>query len=180
MAENNKSNNNYDEDTQKDMYLTFHVANEDYAIDISYVTEIIGIQVITAVPDMPKFIKGVINLRGKIIPAVDVRLRFKLETREYNDRTCIIVVEFDETLIGLIVDEVKEVCSIPESQVEPVPTTLIGKTSRFIQGIGKLGEEVKIILDVSKLLYDDELEKVKDAGLSGDGKEIHEKSDVSS
>jgi purine-binding chemotaxis protein CheW len=150
-----------EEDTQKDKYLTFHLANEDYALEIKFVTEIIGVQKITEVPDMPDFVKGVINLRGKVIPVVDVRIRFRLEPIPYGDRTCIIVVDIDDTSIGLIVDEVSEVLNIPENQVDPPPQTSKGAKSRYIQGIGKVGEQVKIILNVQKLLNDDELEGVK-------------------
>jgi purine-binding chemotaxis protein CheW len=152
-----------DEDAQKDKYLTFHLASEEYGVEIRYVTEIIGIQKITEVPDMPEFVKGVINLRGKIIPVLDVRIRFKLEACEYNDRTCIIVVDIDDMAVGLVVDEVSEVANIPEEQVEPPPKTGKNKSSRFIKGMGKMGDEVKIILDVSKLLYDDEKEVLKEA-----------------
>ena len=115
-----------DEDAQKDKYLTFHLAKEDYAVEIRHVTEIIGIQRITEVPDMPDFVRGVINLRGKIIPVIDVRTRFKIEAKEYDDRTCIIVVNINDMSVGLVVDEVSEVASIPEEQVEPPPTAASG------------------------------------------------------
>ena len=111
------------EDTQKDKYLTFHLAGEDYGIEIKYVIEIIGIQSITDVPDMPAFIRGVINLRGKVIPVMDVRARFELPNRDYDDRTCIIVVNLDGTEVGLVVDEVSEVADIPIANVEPPPKT---------------------------------------------------------
>jgi len=146
-----------DEDTQKDKYLTFHLAGEDYGIDIAFVTEIIGIQKITEVPDMPTFVKGVINLRGKVIPVMDVRCRFKMEERAYDERTCIIVVDINETAVGLLVDKVNEVADIPEQDVEPPPKTAKGVSSRFIKGLGKIGKEVKILLKVDKLLFDEEL-----------------------
>ncbi|OGR01527.1 MAG: chemotaxis protein CheW [Deltaproteobacteria bacterium RIFOXYD12_FULL_50_9] len=146
-----------DEDTQKNKYLTFHLAKEDYGIEIRYVTEIIGIQRITEVPDMPDFLKGVINLRGKVIPVMDVRTRFNMEQREYDDRTCIIVVNINNTSIGLVVDKVQEVVNIPESQVEPSPEKAKGKRSRFLQGMGKINNEVKILLNVEQLLYEEEL-----------------------
>ncbi len=145
-----------DEDTQKDKYLTFHIAGEDYGIEIAFVTEIIGIQKITEVPDMPTFVKGVINLRGKVIPVMDVRLRFGLEEREYDERTCIIVVEIKDTSVGLVVDLVNEVADIPEDQVEPSPKTGKTTSSRFIKGMGKMDDEVKILLKVDKLLFDEE------------------------
>ena len=152
-----------DEDAQKDKYLTFHLAGEDYGIEIKYVTEIIGIQKITEVPDMPDFVKGVINLRGKVIPVMDVRVRFHLASRDYDERTCIIVVDINETSVGLVVDEVREVANIPEAQVEPPPATGSGTGSRYIQGMGKLDDEVKIILNVSQLLYEEELAQMEAA-----------------
>ncbi len=152
-----------DEDTQKDKYLTFHLAGEDYGIDIAFVTEIIGIQKITQVPDMPVFIKGVINLRGKVIPVMDVRLRFKMEERAYDERTCIIVVDINTTAVGLVVDEVREVADIPEAQVEPPPASGRGTSSRYLKGLGKMGDEVKILLNAEKLLYDEELELIEAA-----------------
>jgi purine-binding chemotaxis protein CheW len=152
-----------DEDTQKDKYLTFHLANEDFGIEIRFVTEIIGIQSITQIPEMPDFIKGVINLRGKVIPVMDVRARFRLSHREYDERTCIIVVDISNTIVGLVVDEVREVMSITESEVEPPPKAAGKKGSQFIQGLGKVGNEVKIILNVSQLLYDEEIEQLVEA-----------------
>ena len=152
-----------DEDTQKDKYLTFHLAGEDYGIEIAFVTEIIGIQKITEVPDMPDFIKGVINLRGKVIPVMDVRVKFKLDSRDYDERTCIVVVDIDETSIGLVVDEVSEVVDIPESNVEPPPKTGKGTSSRYLKGMGKIEEEVKILLNIERLLYEEELEQIATA-----------------
>lgn len=149
-----------DEDTLKDKFLTFRIRGEDYGIEIRYVTEIIGIQKITEVPDVPEFVKGVINLRGKVIPVMDVRIRFKLEEREYDDRTCIIVVNINETTVGFIVDRVSEVTNIPEDQIEPPPQISKGGSSRYIKGMGKVGDEVKILLDVNCLLYDEELEQI--------------------
>lgn len=149
-----------DEDTQKGKFLTFHIDKEDFGIEIRYVTEIIGIQKITEVPDMPDFVKGVINLRGKVIPVMDVRRRFKLPLRDYDDRTCIIVVNMDDTAVGLVVDKVNEVADIPDTQIEPPPRS--GRSSsRYIQGLGKIGEEVKILLDVNSLLYDEEIEHIR-------------------
>ncbi len=144
------------EDTQKGKFLTFHLANEDYGIEIRFVTEIIGIQKITEVPDMPAFVKGVINLRGKVVPVMDVRTRFNLPARDYDDRTCIIVVNIDDKAVGLVVDKVNEVADIPEKQIEPPPRTNKEGT-RYIEGMGKINNEVKILLDVQRLLYSEEL-----------------------
>jgi purine-binding chemotaxis protein CheW len=141
------------EDTQKDKFLTFRVADEDYGIAIRHVTEIIGIQKITVVPDMPSFIKGVINLRGKVIPVMDVRSRFRLSGREYDERTCIVVVNVDDRATGLVVDRVNEVADIPEEQVETPPAGAQGGSGNFILGLGKIGDSVKILLDVNRLLY---------------------------
>lgn len=151
-----------DEDTQKDKYLTFRIASEDYGIAIANVTEIIGIQSITEIPEMADYIKGVINLRGKVIPVMDVRLRFKLPAREYDERTCIVVVEIDGTSVGLVVDTVNEVADIPEEQVEPAPKSK-REGGNYIQGIGKIGQEVKILLDINRILYEDELETISEA-----------------
>jgi purine-binding chemotaxis protein CheW len=152
-----------EEDTQKDKYLTFQLSKENYGIEICYVTEIIGIQEITELPEMPDFIKGVINLRGKVIPVMDVRARFRLPHRDYDERTCIIVVDINDTAVGLVVDEVREVMDIPETNVEPPPKATGKKGTNFIQGVGKVENEVKIILNVSKLLFDDELEQLSKA-----------------
>lgn len=144
-----------DEDTLKDRYLSFIIGDEDYGIEIKYVTEIVGIQKITQVPNVKEYIKGIINLRGIIIPVVEVRTRFRMNLIEYNDRTCIIVVNVRNVAIGLIVDEVSEVLNIPKNIIDPPPQTNKGTNSAFIQGVGKVGNDVKFILDINKLLYDD-------------------------
>ena len=150
-----------DEDTQKDKYLTFTVGSEDYGIEIAHVTEIIGTQKVTDVPDMPGYIKGVINLRGKVIPVMDVRLRFRMPEREYDDRTCIVVVNVHGTPVGLVVDTVKEVADIPENQIELPPELSQNSTQRYIMGLGKMGDAVKILLDVGKLVRYEEMEAVR-------------------
>ena len=142
-----------EEDSMKGRYLAFRVHEEDYGIEIQYVTEIVGIQKIAAVPDMPDFIRGVINLRGQVIPVMDIRTRFRLPSREYNERTCVIVVNYDEHPIGLVVDSVNEVSSIPDANICEPPRVAHNESARYIRGIGKVGEEVRIILDVSRLLY---------------------------
>lgn len=144
-----------EEDEQRDKYLTFALGNEIYGIEIRYVLEIIGVQTITEVPELPNFIRGIINLRGKIIPVMDVRLRFKKEFHPYNDRTCIIVISIDNTAIGLIVDRVIEVLSIPDTQIDPPPTYTLS-SNRYIQGIGKVDNEVRLLLDCNKLLNEQE------------------------
>ena len=146
-----------DDDAMKDRYLTFRVGDEVYGIEIAYVTEIVGMQKITEVPDMPDFVKGVINLRGKVIPVMDVRLRFHLPAVEYNDRTCVVVVSVSDVTIGLVVDTVSEVVNIPENNISPPPRFSSATSGRYVSGMGKIGEAVKIIIDAEKLLRDDEL-----------------------
>lgn len=150
-----------EEDTQKGRYLTFALGKETYGIEIMFVTEIIGIQAITELPELPEYIRGIINLRGKIIPVMDVRLRFKKEFREYNDRTCIVVVEIKELSIGLIVDSVAEVLSISEQDIAP-PPQLMNQNNKYIKNIGKVGNDVKLLLDCEKLLTDNELEDLSE------------------
>ena len=142
---------------QKDKYLTFRIASEDYGIEIRYVTEIVVMQQITQVPDMPKFIKGVINLRGTVISVLDMRSRFHLEEREYDDRTCIIVVNVDDLPVGLIVDSVNEVVDIPIDLIDPPPKTHSGNQTNYIVGMGKIGEKVKILLNVKEFLSEEDL-----------------------
>lgn len=148
------------EETQRDKFLTFILGKECYGIEIRYVTEIIGIQSVTEVPELPEYIRGIINLRGKVIPVMDVRLRFKKEFKEYNDRTCIIVIDAENILVGLIVDSVSEVMSIPEADIV-VPPNLNG--NKYIKGIGKIRNEVKLILDCKQLLTEEEMEGLSNA-----------------
>jgi purine-binding chemotaxis protein CheW len=152
-----------DEDTQANKYMTFRTGKEAYGISIRFIREIIELQKITEVPDMPVYVKGVINLRGKVIPVIDLRLRFGLEARVYDDRTCIIIIELKD-MIGFIVDSVDEVLEIMEKDIEPAPKfkSVSGK-ERYIMGMGKVGEAVKILLDVEKILYEGEVESISKA-----------------
>jgi purine-binding chemotaxis protein CheW len=161
MAHKNDNLDEMEVDTQKDRYLTFSLGKEAYGIEIKYVTEIIGIQTITEIPELPEYVKGIINLRGKIIPVVDVRLRFKKEPREYNDRTCMIVVDNHEISIGLIVDSVSEVISISDGEIVS-PPEFNKSANKYIKGIGKAGNEVKLILDCNKLLTEEDVENLLD------------------
>lgn len=146
------------EDTQANKYLFFRIGKESYGIGIRHIIEIIELQKISAVPDMPRYVKGVINLRGKVIPIVDLRLRFDIEERAYDDRTCIVVSELDRVLIGFVVDTVEEVLEITEANIEPPPRfkTVSGR-ERYISGMGKVGEAVKILLDVERIIREEEL-----------------------
>lgn len=151
-----------EEDTQKSRYLTFSIGKETYGVEIKYVIEIIGIQTITEIPELPEYIKGIINLRGKIIPVMDVRLRFKKEPIEYNDRTCVIIVDINDTSIGLIVDKVAEVIIIPDQDIVEPPQMNKGSKNRYIKNMGKVGDDVKLLLDCERLLTEDELEELNE------------------
>lgn len=152
-----------EEDTQKNKFLTFSLGNEVYGIEIKYVIEIVGMHKITEVPELPAYVKGIINLRGKIIPVLDVRLRFHKEPRGYNDRTCIIVVDVMEVSVGLIVDTVAEVLSIAEQDIV-APPQIDHYHQKYIKAIGKVGKEVKLLLDCNKLLNDNEIETLSSVG----------------
>ena len=145
------------EDTLKDMYLSFRLGDEDYCLEIRHVTEIVGIQKVTEVPDMPHYVKGVVNLRGQVIPVIDMRLRFNMPGREYDERTCIVVISLNGGQVGLVVDTVNEVRSIEETNVSPPPKSGGAPSAQYIRGLGKVGESVKIILDANKLLFEDEM-----------------------
>jgi len=162
MSESLETIHDMEEDTLKGRFLTFAIGKEEYGIEIRHVTEIIGIQPISQVPELPGYLKGIINLRGKIIPVMDVRLRFKKEPMEYSDRTCIIVVDISNISVGLIVDKVAEVLAIPDENIVPPPELKTGFHNRYIKGIGKSGDEVKLLLDCEKLLNDEEIECLND------------------
>lgn len=151
-----------EEDTQKGRFLTFLIGKESYGIEIKYVTEIIGLQSITEIPELPEYVKGIINLRGKIIPVMDVRLRFKKDPKEYNDRTCVIVVDINNVFLGLIVDSVSEVLTIPEEDIVDPPQINMGANNRYVKKIGKVGNDTKLLLDCEKLLAEGELEHISE------------------
>ncbi len=147
-----------DEDTQKGKFMTFKSGNEYYGIGINYVNEIIGLQKLTVIPEVEDYIKGLINLRGKIIPVIDVRIRFRKEPLEYNDRTCIIVIDVKSTVVGLIVDTIAEVVTIDESNIVPPPSLGNGvHSNRYVYGIGKVGDDVKLLLDCDKLINEQDI-----------------------
>jgi purine-binding chemotaxis protein CheW len=147
------------QDTQKGKFLTFRLDHEYYGIEIKYVTEIIGIQQITEIPEMPAYIRGIINLRGKIIPVMDVRLRFNKVMCPYNDRTCIIVIDVKDLSVGLIVDSVSEVTTIQEEDIVD-PPEMSSSSNKYVMGIGKVGSEVKLLLNCDTLLNDSTAEQL--------------------
>lgn len=137
-------------------YLTFLLSDEEYGLEILKVREIICIMDITKVPQTPAFVRGVINLRGKVIPVIDLRLKFELPQKEYDDQTCIIVVDVG-MLIGIIVDTVQEVHDIPAADIEPPPELGGSVDTSFILGMGKVKDDVKILLHIDRVLTADEL-----------------------
>jgi purine-binding chemotaxis protein CheW len=150
-------------------YLMFRLAREDYGVQIVKVREIIGIMDITAIPQMPSYMKGVINLRGKVIPVIDLRLKFGLPPAEYTDQTCIIVVDAGSE-VGVIVDTVSEVLDITDHDIEPPPAVGATADMSFIQGVGKVDEAVKILLNLDRVLSEDELTEIL-AGAEQNGHE---------
>jgi len=138
--------------TQKGKNLTFNVDNEIYGFEIKYVRQIIGLQDITPVPEQPKYIKGIINLRGQIIPVMDVRLKFQKEEKDYDDRTCIVVLDVDDLSLGVIVDRVSEVIEIADENITDAPDFDQEINERYIRGIGKIEEKVVILLDCKQLI----------------------------
>jgi purine-binding chemotaxis protein CheW len=150
-------------------FLSFTVDSENYCIDILKVKELMGMTTITPLPRTPQFIRGVINLRGQIIPIIDLRLKFGLSFQEYTKRTCIIVVEVsyagENILMGLVVDAIQEVVSIPEEKMSKIPYINAKIRSEYIKGIADTPEGMKIILDVLKVLSDEELAAVKDSAV---------------
>jgi len=148
----------YEEDAQLDKYITFKSNNEYFALELSVVQEIIGIQPIMEIPETEDYIKGLINLRGKIIPVIDVRVRFRQEPFEYTDRTCIIIISVKGTVVGLIVETIAEVVTIPKASITPPPSLGQGMSkNKYVYGLGKVGESVKMLLDPEKLIRDDEI-----------------------
>jgi purine-binding chemotaxis protein CheW len=143
-------------------YLTFTLDNEEYGISILKIKEIIGMMPITSVPQTPEFVKGVINLRGKVIPVVDLRLRFGMESIEYTERTCIVVVEiaerYDNIVIGIVVDSVSEVLNIKGEDIEDTPTFGTKLDTDYILGMAKMEGGVKIMLDIDRVLKGEEIE----------------------
>jgi purine-binding chemotaxis protein CheW len=149
-------------------YLTFALGPEEYGLEILKVREIMGIMEITAVPQTPEYVRGVINLRGKVIPVIDLRARFGMETVETTDQTCIIVVEITQKGqgfdTGIVVDRVQEVLDIAGSDIEDTPQFGSNVATDFILGMGKIGDSVKILLDINKVLAGADLSCVaKDA-----------------
>lgn len=149
------------QDQKSGKYLTFTLAEEEYGIGILKIKEIIGMMAITTVPQTPHYVKGVVNLRGKVIPVIDLRLRFGMESIEYSERTCIIVVEMagetTDVIIGIVVDTVSEVLNIKTEEIEEPPRFGTRLETDYIQGMAKTEDGVKILLDIDRVLRSEEL-----------------------
>lgn len=152
-------------------FLTFFLGQEEYAIEILKVQEIIGLMNITPVPKMPSYIRGVLNLRGKIVPVMNLRTRFGLDKVDDTDETCIIVIQDDGYLMGILVDKVSEVVDIETENIEEVPTVGVDDQGKYLAGLGKLQDSVKMIIEVHEVLFDVP-QKVLDA--SGEGRNNNE------
>jgi len=137
--------------------VTFSIADEEFGVDILKVQEIIRTMEISKVPRSPNFVEGVINLRGKVIPIIDLRRRFGLAHKQHDKDTRIIVIEMTDVIVGFVVDAVSEVLRIPASTVEPPPPVVAGMDSEYISGVGKLEGSLLILLDLDKLLSSDDM-----------------------
>jgi len=145
-------------DPRAGKYLTFQLGKEEFAVQVLHVREIMGVQEITAVPQMPNHVKGVLNLRGKVIPVVDLRLKFGMQELEYTQRTCIIVVQIEgqtgRISTGIIVDGVSEVLTLQAADVEDTPDFGLGAATPYLLGLAKIKGKVKILLDINKVIQD--------------------------
>jgi purine-binding chemotaxis protein CheW len=148
-------------------YLTFTLAGEEYGIGILKIKEIIGMMPVTRVPQTPEFVKGVINLRGRVIPVIDLRLRFGMEAIAYTERTCIIVLEIEgesgTVMLGIVVDAVSEVLNIKTEEIEDTPTFGRGLNTEYILGMAKMEGGVKILLDIDRVLSSEEIAQWENA-----------------
>jgi len=147
-------------DINYNKYLTFAIENESYCLKIEYVREIIGIQKITQVPNQLEYIKGVINLRGKIIPTMDIRKRFEKKERAYDDRTCIVVINIDDLTVGVVVDRVLEVISLNEKQIYAPKQSNVDVKSKYISGIGEVDNGIIMVLDCEKLIIPEDFDGI--------------------
>lgn len=160
LLKNEETGELLEEDSQKGKFMTFQTGKEFFGISISYVNEIIAMRPIATIPEVDDYIKGLINLRGKIIPVIDVRVRFKMEPTEYTDRTCIIVIDVKSTMIGLIVERIAEVDTIADDSIVPPPS--LGRKehehNKYVYGLARTGDVVKLLIDPEKLIRQDDID----------------------
>ena len=151
-----------EEDTMRNKFLVFLLDNQEFAIAIRYVVDIINVQPVTRVPACPEYVCGITNLRGKVIPIIDVRIRFGKEPRDYTERTCIIVVEIGDVSVGMIIDSVAEVLTLEDDAISPPPSFIKVVEAKFIEGIATTETGVKLILDCKAVLDESNLEQPMD------------------
>ncbi|TGN19281.1 purine-binding chemotaxis protein CheW [Leptospira idonii] len=141
-----------EEDIIEDMFLIFSLDKYQYGIEIKFITEIVGLSEITEIPDMPSFVKGVINLRGKVISLIDTRLRFGMKEVSYDEKTCIIILHLEGQFLGLIVDTVREVIKILPDQTSASPQFGETEKNKLIQSIAKINNDIKMILNIHNIV----------------------------
>jgi len=153
LVENDLLIENIPDDTIKNMYLSFIVDDEQYAVEVGYIKEIIGVVPITIIPMTENYIKGIINLRGDIVPVIDVRLRFMKQEIPYNQKTCIVVVLYQDYILGLIVDEIVGVNTIEDNMISSPPSSKLSYANQFVKNIGRAEDGIKLLLDLEKVIF---------------------------
>jgi len=144
-------------------YLTFTLGGEEYGIDILKVQEIRGYDAVTKIANAPDFIKGVINLRGAIVPIVDLRIKFSLGRVEYNEFTVVIILHVNQRVVGIVVDGVSDVITLQDGQINPVPDLVAGIDTRYLVGLGCIDQRMLILVDIERLMTSREMQLLEDA-----------------
>lgn len=158
--------NRVEQETMEEIkVIIFRLKNEEYGVDVSQVKSIERMERITRVPNTAPFVKGVINLRGVVIPIIDLRNRFGIEHLEYNDSTRIVIVNVDDVEVGLIVDAANDVIDIPVNSIEPPPKAVGGVESKYLRGVAKLSNRLLILLNLDKVLNPDEIKELEKFGI---------------
>lgn len=147
----------------KDKYLTFWTSDQIFGVSIADVVQIVQMQPVTEVPEFPDYAKGIITLRGLIIPIIDVRARFHMPQKEYDDRTCIIVCSMNDNFIGFIVDRVDEVTRIPKSEISPPPTLANENIAEYLRGVSQRDKQLILLMDMKKFISQKHIEKLTEA-----------------
>ena len=163
MVQMNNSTATSDEGSHAQEYLTFTLGSEEYAIDILKVQEIRGYEQPTTIARAPEFIKGVINLRGIIVPIVDLRIKFHVGKAEYTPFTVVIILSISGRVVGIVVDGVSDVTTLQSDQIRPAPEFAATVDTRYIKGLGTLGERMLIVVDIERLMFSSEMALVEEA-----------------
>ena len=140
-------------DITRNLFLAFVIEDEQYAVEVSSIKEIIGVVPITVVPQAEKYIKGIINLRGDIIPVIDMRTRFMKPEVEYDDQTCIVVVLYQEYILGLIVDQIIGVYTLDEDKISAPPNAKLSYSNQFVKNVGRKEDGILLLMDLEKVLF---------------------------